>query len=541
MLSGVAGQLQDAQDLDDVATIVRDGIAAIDDAFITTVSVVAADGTHLDQYFSDGFIPADMTARYRRSPLDIDTPNTRVVREASPIFFDDNAQYAESFPDTATEHQRLGAEASAFLPFATPDGDVFGCLSIAWTTPHHHDGPRITQLLEVGDLAARAVGRIQLLQREREIATTLQYGLLTAETRSTSAVVRTFYRSATESLAVGGDWYDVVDLPDGRIGVAVGDVVGRGLPAATTMGQLRAALATAMIHDPDPVAAIAMLDRFAAHLPAARCATAVVAIVDPAHQTVTYASAGHPPPIVATPDGAARLLEGGRSWPLQVDPTGTRAAAAVEPFPDGSLLLLYTDGLVERRGESLGTGINLLLADVRDVYHHPLLSVERLVIERASQRGAGADDIALLTLRSVANAPTMLVEALPADATQLRGQRKRLGAWLAQLGFAPDRLDDVVLAASEATANAIEHGSGGDETKVVTLEAVCEQGVLQLAFADSGRWRAGIEGFLTGRGRGHSLMSAFVDSVDVHTDHQGSTVTLLLSTASGPKEKETTR
>ena len=137
-------------------------------------------------------------------------------------------------------------------------------------------------------------------------------------------------------MEIGGDWYDGVPLDDGRIAIAVGDVVGRGLAAATTMGQLRAALAVTAMQADDADDAIRILDRYADRIPGAKCATAAIAIIDPAAETVSYASAGHPPPLLALPDGTVRYLEGGRSWPLRVTASIPRPGSATEPMPAGS-------------------------------------------------------------------------------------------------------------------------------------------------------------------------------------------------------------
>jgi serine phosphatase RsbU (regulator of sigma subunit) len=153
--------------------------------------------------------------------------------------------------------------------------------------------------------------------------------------------------------------------------------------------------------------AIETLDRYAGHVPGAACATVCVALLDPAAGTVTYASAGHPPPLLVTPDGVASFLEGGRSWPLGIDRSSVphpRPPAAVEQLPAGSLLLLYTDGLVERRDEDLDAGVDRLTAVVRhsvaedrDHLHTFLERVARRVRRVGPARHD--DDVAMLAVR----------------------------------------------------------------------------------------------------------------------------------------------
>jgi serine/threonine-protein kinase RsbW len=168
-------------------------------------------------------------------------------------------------------------------------------------------------------------------------------------------------------LEVGGDWHDAFPLDGDRLGLVVGDVVGRGIQAAAAMGQLRSAtraVASAELGGPGPV--LAALDRFVAGLPLARMATLAYAEVDLARGAVRYACAGHPPPVLVPAEGEPTLLWNGRRPPLGVP-------GASEPAPDGEVtlhhgdrLLLYTDGLIERRAETLDVGLARLVATIGD-------------------------------------------------------------------------------------------------------------------------------------------------------------------------------
>ena len=165
------------------------------------------------------------------------------------------------------------------------------------------------------------------------------------------------YVPAVAELSVGGDWYDVVPLDNERVAIAVGDIVGRGINAAAVMGQLRSALSVVARTTDSAVEAVARLDRFAHDIEGAKATTLLYGIVDPAVGTLRYTSAGHPPALIVSPDGTARFLDGGRGWPLAVaDPDRPRPEAVAELTP-GSTILLYTDGLVERRNERLEDGL----------------------------------------------------------------------------------------------------------------------------------------------------------------------------------------
>jgi anti-sigma regulatory factor (Ser/Thr protein kinase) len=351
--------------------------------------------------------------------------------------------------------------------------------------------------------------------------------MLTLEVRSTNVLSRALYRSAQAELEVGGDWYDAIDLGDGRLAVAVGDVVGRGLAAAATMGQLRAAMAAAALAAAGPSETLDILDRYAAQLPGALCATAALAFVDTAAAELSYCRAGHLPPLVVTPDGAVKLLEGGGSWPFNVGREAPRPPAERVPFPPGSLLLLYTDGLVERRDESLQDGIERLAGFVARHWQLPLVDLERSLFAAMLEGRDRADDVAMVAVRSAGESQRIFAEAVPADPRLVRPLRHRFTAWLRQIGVGDDDVDDLVLATAEALANAVEHGSGNDPDRVVGLEAGAADGTITVAVTDSGVWKAGLDGFLEGRGRGHTIIQALSDDLHVESDAHGTAVVLV--------------
>ena len=222
--------------------------------------------------------------------------------------------------------------------------------------------------------------------------------------------MRARYRAADAAMEIGGDWYDAVELDDGRLAIAVGDVVGRGLAAAATMGQLRAALGVTALQAADPSDAVAILDRYAGHVPGAVCATVAFAMLDPAAGNMTYTTAGHPPPLLVTPDGELSYLEGSVSWPLGVESANRRASAATAALPPGSLLLLYTDGLVERRGESLDVGLEHLRAVVSRCWFLPLRRLKQAIFAEMVDEEA-RDDIALVAVRTVGSTPSLFADA----------------------------------------------------------------------------------------------------------------------------------
>ncbi|WP_419666768.1 PP2C family protein-serine/threonine phosphatase [Streptomyces sp. 2-1] len=237
--------------------------------------------------------------------------------------------------------------------------------------------------------------------RTHEVAVTLQRAMLpgTALPRHDFAAVR--YQPAASFLNVCGDWYDLIDLDGDRLAAAVGDVVGHGLEAAGVMGQLRSALSAAIRATGRPADALTTLAQHAHTVEGALATTAVQAVIDRAAHTVTYSCAGHPPPLLAHPDGTVELLDTATDPPLAAsDDTIPRTQATVSYTP-GATLVLYTDGLIERRGEDIDQGLNRLTHSLK---HHHTLPPEPLAdailtdLVPAPRRGPD-DDTALVVIR----------------------------------------------------------------------------------------------------------------------------------------------
>lgn len=196
--------------------------------------------------------------------------------------------------------------------------------------------------------------------RERQVALALQEAMLPAPLPVWDRKSAVRYQPATDTLNVCGDWYEVVFLADDLLAVAVGDVVGHGLSAAGVMGQLRSALSAAVRVTDGPARALQVLDRYARSVWGAEATTAVQTLVDWSARTVTYSSSGHPPPVLLHANGPVEFLDRATDPPLGVRPEPADQPQASTPFEPGSTLVLYTDGLVERRGEDIDTGLERL-------------------------------------------------------------------------------------------------------------------------------------------------------------------------------------
>ncbi|MFE2212960.1 PP2C family protein-serine/threonine phosphatase [Streptomyces canus] len=235
--------------------------------------------------------------------------------------------------------------------------------------------------------------------RERQVAVTLQEAMLHSPhlARHRDTAVR--YLPAAGSLNVCGDWYEVVDLPENRFAVAVGDVVGHGLEAAAVMGMLRSALSAVVRAVGGPARALDILGLYARYVEGALATTVVQAVIDTRARRILYSSAGHPPPVLLHPDGTCELLDQATDPPLGARPEPVPRVQADLPYSPGDTFVLYTDGLIERRGEDIDAGLERLTdALARHARHSPERLADALLAHLGVSSGA-RDDIALIVLR----------------------------------------------------------------------------------------------------------------------------------------------
>jgi serine phosphatase RsbU (regulator of sigma subunit) len=256
-------------------------------------------------------------------------------------------------------------------------------------------------LLAVAEQCAQALDRARLYRAERGIAETLQLSLLPAQLPALERLaLAAHYLPGAEGSQAGGDWYDVVELADHRIAIAVGDIVGQGPAAAAVMGQLRSALSTALLQGCGPAEALELLDRFAARLPGALASTAACLVVDGTAGTVRWARAGHPPALLVTP-GGAQLLDGAGSGTVLGAPGRRPYTEGTVDIAPGATLLLYTDGLVERRDATFDAGLSRLVEALAELAERPIGELCDALLQRMLP-ATPQDDVALVALRLAA-------------------------------------------------------------------------------------------------------------------------------------------
>lgn len=399
------------------------------------------------------------------------------------------------------------------------DGTLVGVLQVGCKHHRSFDDEDVMLLRLVAARAAIALERAQLYERGQSVAEGLQRSLLPSRFPTIDgfeAAAR--YIPGTLGLEVGGDWYDVFELEDGSIGISVGDVMGRGIHAAATMSQLRNVLRAYALEGLAPGETLARLNHLATE--SEIYATVVYAIVSPSRESMRIANAGHPPPLSRAPHGQARRIVEGASPPIGALPETTFQDAELA-LPPRSSLVFYTDGLVERRGESIDTSIDRL-AEIVGRSDEPVHQLIDIILD-GLELDDHPDDRALLVMSFGHSSADRMSLRFPPEPGALASARSDLRSWLRERGADEREIFDIVFAVNEACSNAIEHPLDVQDDEI-ELKAELTDGRVTIIVNDSGRWKT--ESNSRYRGRGLDLMHAVMESVDVVQSSDGTSIRL---------------
>lgn len=405
----VAHALSVATTEDEVLQVVATHGTSVLDAQGAGLCLVDPDGSTV-QVLTTDYFSADLRAELTRLPAHHPLPIVHAAVTGTAYFLTDRAQAEALFPGAGPVYARAGTDGSAEVPMQAR-GENVGALSVAFAEPHEwRDAER--QLLEaLASLAAQAVDRIRARRSEQDAmriiqgwSETLQRSLLTAPPAQAGMAVAVRYQPAAQEAQVGGDWYDAFVTPDGGTTLVVGDVSGHDRDAAAAMGQVRNILrGVAQTLDAAPGAVLAALDQAMAGLQVTALATAVLCQVTPPDErgdgarVLRWSNAGHPPPLLVQPDGEAELLVRDPDLLLGLQPDTLRHDHRTLLRP-GATLLLYSDGLVERRDQSLDVGLERLRAAAAGTQAMPVETLCDVLLGRLAQ--SAEDDVALLVLRT---------------------------------------------------------------------------------------------------------------------------------------------
>ncbi|WP_336027095.1 GAF domain-containing SpoIIE family protein phosphatase [Geodermatophilus sp. FMUSA9-8] len=395
LLLRFAEALADAATLPDVAAAVTAAAADALGTSWTCLALVDPAGRRL-QVVADG-APAD--GDLPSLPLGVDSPPTAALATGRAVFLPDAAAAAERFPDAHPPvPSPTPAGASAHLPLPVA-GSVPGTLSLVWAQPRQFSAVEQGLVLALARYTAQAVSRAALLARQESVATTLQRALLGELPSPPGLELAARYLPSSAGAQVGGDWWDAFDDSDGATVLVIGDVSGHDVRAAATMGQLRAMLRGFAFEGGEPPSlALSRLDAAVSGLRTGALATVAVARVDRSDgdRVLSWTNAGHPPPLLRSPDGRVEVLTAATDLLVGLDPQRPRHSHRARLQP-GSTLLLYTDGLVERRRTDLDEGIGRLAAAFAEAGDRPLDALLDRLLEGVP--GSTDDDVALLAVR----------------------------------------------------------------------------------------------------------------------------------------------
>jgi serine phosphatase RsbU (regulator of sigma subunit) len=275
------------------------------------------------------------------------------------LFHGSRQAHTEDYPHLHDVAETIGSEASASLPLVAA-GRVIGALAMAWAEEHTFDAEERTFLLTLARQCGEAIQRAMLFEQQHRVATILQRAILPEELPNLGDLgFAARYLPAEKGVEVGGDWYDAFACPDGSVWLSVGDVGGHGVPAASVMSQLRNAVRACAFAGLDPSRSMEVLNRLLVSSSPDVYATAVVISYDPGEGTLRWSNAGHPPPILAAPGALAVVLDAVHGSLLGLH-SDARFPTSEAEFPPGGLLVLYTDGLIERRGSDLQNSLTSL-------------------------------------------------------------------------------------------------------------------------------------------------------------------------------------
>ncbi|MFE3283375.1 SpoIIE family protein phosphatase [Streptomyces sp. NPDC059233] len=433
------------------------------------MGLVEAGRIHLVAEGPEGsFVPG---TRYTR--IDEQYPMSEVVRSLQPRFLDSAQEFAEDYPELWAKISYMDISAAAYLPLIAQARPI-GAIGLLYQDKDGFTQDERNLLVALGSSIAQSLQRAMLLEQEHDLAEGLQQAMLPRRIPSVQGgEIAVRYRSARMGQDIGGDWYDVIPLPGGRVGAVIGDVQGHDTHAAAVMGQLRIVLRAYAAEGHSPGTVMARASVFLHELDTDRFATCTYVEADLSTGVLQLVRAGHIDPLLRTPDGDCRRLPVSGGMPLGLSAEFGRLeypVTTVELDP-GETLLLCTDGLVEQPGADLDDGIQLLTSLVRrgpgDL--HRLADLLCGVID---ERG-GDDDMALLLLRR--HAPTtpggggrLQQHVAPGDPEALVAARHMIGAAV-RAGGARERADEIELVADELIVNALMHTDG---PAIVTLRVL---------------------------------------------------------------------
>jgi serine phosphatase RsbU (regulator of sigma subunit) len=383
----------------EVAQFVAVRAAACVGAEYSNLAWLADDGASL-RLFHGTFLDREIADRYPDVPLSAPFPIAVAARSGTAVLLPDLEAYRVRFPEIIADTIAAGVHATASVPLVREDGTPFGAIGFAWTKPTAFDAKLESALRAVAELCTATIEHAERHDADRRFIVELSASLLGELPVMAGLETAARYLPASQTAAVGGDWYEGIVLDGRRLALVVGDVTGHGPAAFADMALLRGMI-SALLHSGVPVGDVfGAISGFLLQRPGLLLATAALVVVDLADEAVVYATAGHPPPLVQLPTGEVRRLDQANAPMLGC--TSTQRIAGTMPFPVGARLVLFTDGLVERRDRAFDAGVDQIAVLLSTLSQRATPSALADAVLDALLDGAPSeDDIAIVVIENV--------------------------------------------------------------------------------------------------------------------------------------------
>jgi len=357
-LERLTAELAGAVTLDETARVVLSGLLEVDDVIRVGLAVSQGAGRELRFVSSDEDAFGPHWMRWCSIDGLADVPLTRTVRTGQPVFLLDEEAMGARFPELAARLRGLGTRAVASVPLMV-EGRCLGGILVCWSRPPELSDPFRGFLRAFAAQVAYALRRGMAYHVQRTVSEELQRAFMPHSFPDLDGLeFGAHHRPGGKNVDVGGDWYDVLPLADGRVAVSLGDVMGKGVPAAVVMSEVRTAARAYALLDPSPSVVLERLDRLVASAEEDQLVTMAYGVIDRSRKELTIGLAGHLPPLVVPPSGTPAVLDA---------PSGAALGLSAGPWPSvtvpletGTSVLLYSDGLVETRDRDVVAGIDLL-------------------------------------------------------------------------------------------------------------------------------------------------------------------------------------
>lgn len=396
MLAQLAQELSAVSTVDQVARVITTTGRDVLGAVFANIAVVDAEQRHLNVVHSPP-LPPGMAERYAQIMLSDDLPLTHAVTRGEAILVPDLEALKDRYPHALDDTIAAGLQATACIPLFRADRSVAGAVGVGWSNSMVFDPIVRSALTTMSEMCAQALDRSQVGDARTQFVRSLQYALLSSTRPRPGLDVAAEYIAANNALGFGGDWYDFVHISPTRTAVVVGDICGHGIEAAARMAQIRGAINSLVSLHSNHLGRLFHRAEQQLDLTTNRfVATLSVHVIDTDTNTISYVSAGHPPALLVDELGQATLLEGGRRPVLGIGGPVPKTARA--DFTPGSVLVAYTDGLVEQQRD-LDQGVGLLRERVRSARSGTAREISNAVASTISLNAP--DDIAYTVIRRV--------------------------------------------------------------------------------------------------------------------------------------------